>query len=64
MKKLTQFLALAMLLLSLLLAGGCASYSKGSSGSRDNPTKLKPSPCAGCFSLDEKEALGIADHDA
>ncbi|WP_161598449.1 hypothetical protein [Pseudodesulfovibrio senegalensis] len=36
----------------------------GPKGVRDNPSKLNPSPCAGCFSHGEKIKLGIEEHDS
>lgn len=60
MKKILILMTLAVCFLS----AGCASYSKGSGGTRDNPTKLKASPCAGCFGEDEKRKLNIKDNHA
>ena len=60
-----KFISLFILLGMITALIGCAGYNKGSSGTRDNPTDLKKSPCAGCFGEDEKDRLNLKDaHNA
>ena len=55
MNKLISLILILALAMSVI---GCAGRT-GSSGSRDNATDLKESPCAGCFGESEKKRLGI-----
>ena len=50
-------LIISILMIVLIGLAGCAG--KNSGGTRDNPSKLEKSPCAGCFGSDEKERIGV-----